>query len=137
MIKHVIMGVAAATLYSFTAEAENATITNHFKTVINKKPYNVEVCVDQPTSGDKTADTLKGAIIGGIIGNNIKGENNGGALGAIVGGMLGHSNSSASAGTKRVCNVETRYNEEEITIYSHSTITFKYEGKIYNVKFKR
>jgi len=88
-------------------------------------------------SGDKTGDALKGAIIGGILGNNIKGEKDGGAIGAIIGGMLGHSNSNASGGTKRVCQVETRYSEESRRVYSHSTISFIYEGKSYRVNFKK
>ena len=52
-------------------------------------------------SGDKTADTLKGAILGGVIGNNVGNVDNGGAIGAIIGGMIGHNNSNASGGTKR------------------------------------
>ena len=46
--------------------------------------------------GDKTADTLKGAIIGGVIGNNVGDVDNGGAIGAIIGGMLGHNNSNVT-----------------------------------------
>ena len=112
-------------------------IQDHFKTVIQQKPYTVEVCRDERVSGDKTGDTLKGAILGGIIGNNVGNIENGGALGAVLGGMLGHSNSNASGGTKRVCNTETRYNESERTIYSHSTITFEFEGKTYTLRFKK
>ena len=67
----------------------------------------------------------------------IKGEKDGGAIGAIIGGMLGHSNSNASGGSKRVCQVETRYTEESRRVYSHSTISFIYEGKSYRVNFKK
>ena len=98
---------------------DNTTIQDHYKNVIHKKPYSVEVCYDQQTSGDKTGDAIKGAIIGGLLGNNIKGEQDGGAIGAVIGGMLGHANSNATGGTRTVCNVETRYNEERQTIYSH------------------
>ena len=59
------------------------------KTVVNRVPYNVEVCTNQTVSGDKTGDTLKGAIIGGVIGNNVGNVDNGGAIGAaVIGGML-------------------------------------------------
>ena len=110
---------------------------DHFKQIISKTPYKTEVCYDKQVSGDRTGDALTGAIIGGVIGNNIKGEKDGGAIGAIIGGMLGHSNSNASGGTKRVCQVETRYTEESRRVYSHSTISFIYEGKSYRVNFKK
>ena len=110
---------------------------DHYKNVINKSPYNVEVCYDRTVSGDKTGDAVKGAIIGGILGNNIKGENNGGAIGAIIGGMLGHSNSTATGGTQRRCVMETRYKETSARVYSHSTITFSYEGRTHRVNFQK
>ena len=117
--------------------ASAQTITDVTKQVINKTPYQVEVCYDQQVSGDKTGDAIKGAIIGGLLGNNIKGEKDGGAIGAVIGGMLGHANSNAVGGTKRVCNVETRYNEEVVTVYSHSIVSFVHEGKEYQLKFQK
>ncbi len=113
-------------------------VTDVTKQVINKTPYQVEVCTNRQVSGDKTGDTLMGAIIGGAIGNNVtKNVDNGGAVGALLGGMLAHNNSRASGGTKRVCSVETRYNETVSTVYSHSTITFSHEGKSYTLKFNK
>jgi outer membrane lipoprotein SlyB len=123
--------------WSGFAFGEEASTQDHYKTVINKKPYQVEICEDVAVSGDKTADVLTGAIIGGAIGNNIKGEKNGGAIGAILGGMLGHANSSATGGTKRQCVVETRYNEESVEVYSHSTVTFTHEGRTYTLRFTK
>ena len=114
-----------------------ADVQDHYKNVINQIPYTVEVCRDRVVSGDKTGDALAGAIIGGILGNNIKGEKDGGAIGAIIGGMLGHSNSSVNGGVKTYCSNQTRYKEESKTVYSHSTITFEYEGKLYKVRFKK
>lgn len=117
--------------------ANAETVVDVTKQVINKTPYQVEVCYDQQVSGDKTGDAIKGAIIGGLLGNNIKGEQDGGAIGAVIGGMLGHANSDATGGTRRVCNVETRYNEEVVTVYSHSIVSFAYEGKEYQLKFQK
>ena len=117
--------------------ANAASTMDHFKEVIYKKPYSVEVCSDVSTSGDKTGDAIKGTIIGGLLGNNIKGEEHGGAAGAVIGAMLGHANSNATGGSKTVCKVETRYNEERQTIYSHSTVTFTHEGKEYTVRFQK
>ena len=120
---------------SGTAYAE--TVQDYNKQVINRVPYNVEVCTNQSVGGDKTGDTLKGAIIGGIIGNNVGDVKNGGALGAVLGGMIGHNNSNATGGTQRVCNVQTRYNEESVTVYSHSVVTFYHEGRQYKLRFQK
>lgn len=133
----VILTVWVIAFWSGFAFGEEANIQDHYKTVINKTPYQIEVCEDVAVSGDKTADVLTGAIIGGAIGNNIKGEQNGGAIGAILGGMLGHANSSATGGTRRQCAVETRYNEESIEVYSHSTVTFTHEGRTYTLRFTK
>ena len=82
--------------------------------------------------------SLIGAIIGGAIGQNItKDLPDGATAGAIIGGILGNQNSTASDGTKLVCNKMKRYEESMETIYSHSTITFIYEGKQYSVNFKK
>ena len=130
------IGVIAFTFIANSVKADTQ-VQDHYKNIIYKTPSQVEVCYDRSVSGDKTGDAIKGAIIGGILGNNIKGEKDGGAIGAIIGGMLGHSNSNASSGTKRVCQVETRYTEESRRVYSHSTISFIYEGKSYRVNFKK
>ena len=115
----------------------NARVQDHYKTVIQQTPYQVELCRDVNVSGDKTGDTVKGAILGGIIGNNVGNIDNGGALGAILGGMLGHSNSNATGGTKRVCSTETRYREKSAVVYSHSTISWRLDGKNYTLKFHK
>ena len=120
---------------STSAYAE--TVQDFNKTVINRVPYNVEVCTNQSVGGDKTGDTLKGAIIGGIIGNNVGDVKNGGALGAVLGGMIGHNNSNATGGVQRVCQLQTRYNEESVTVYSHSVVTFYHEGKQYKLRFQK
>ena len=116
----------------------NVDVQDYQKTVIKRTPYNVEVCSERKVSGDKTGDALMGAIIGGIIGNNVtKNLPDGGTAGAIIGGMLGHQNSTAKDGTELVCRNLTRYKESMETIYSHSIITFNYDGKSYTVRFKK
>lgn len=137
MIKHTLIAIGLSLSATTVAFGQEPVIQDHYKEVINQKPYHVEVCKDVSVSGDKSGDMLKGAIIGGIIGNNVGNIENGGALGAVLGGMFGHNNSNAQGGTKRVCNTEVRYNEERQTIYSHSTIKFVSQGKWYTLKFKR
>ena len=129
----IILGLTACT----PAVAQEPIIKDHYKTIIDQRPYHVEVCKNVSMSGDKSGDMLKGAIIGGIIGNNVGNVENGGTIGAILGGMLGHNNSNKTAGTQRVCNTEIRYNEKSRTIYSHSTIKFVSQGKWYTLNFKR
>ena len=137
-----IFGIAfiLAILSVQTAEASErimGEVIDHYAKKVVDVPTTSTVCSEQQVSGDKTADTLMGALIGGIIGNNIKGEQNGGAAGAVIGGMIGHNNSKASGGTKTVCQTETRYTEEKRTIYSHSTVTFTHNGKQYTLRFQK
>ena len=134
-MKHLTLGAIGFIAFTFIANSVKAdtTVQDHYKNVIQKKPYTVEVCYQG--SGDKTGDTLLGAIIGGAIGQNItKDLPDGATAGAIIGGILGNQNSTAS-GT--YCKTETRFNEESRTVYSHSTITFVYEGKQYKLNFKK
>ena len=136
-MNRIILGLGLFVSACSPAAAQEPIIQDHYKEVINQKPYHVEVCKNVSVDGDKSGDMLKGAIIGGIIGNNVGDIENGGALGAVLGGMFGHNNSNATGGTKRVCNTEVRYNEERQTIYSHSTIKFVSQGKWYTLNFKR
>ena len=55
---------------------------------------------------------------------------------AIIGGMIGHNNSTATGGTKTVCQLETRYDEEQVSVYSHSVIKFEYNNRVYTATFK-
>jgi len=129
------LAITALALGLTTTSALAETVTDHYKTVINQKPYTVEVCRQVSASGDKTGDTLKGAIIGGIIGNNVGDVKNGGALGAVLGGMIGHNKSNATGGTRTQCQTETRYEEQFREVYSHSIVTFTTDGKQYSLRF--
>ena len=83
---------------SVSSFAEN--IRDVTKRIVRNVPYQVENCSDRNVSGDKTFDTITGAIIGGAIGNNVtKNVQNGGAVGAIIGGILGNQNSTANTST--------------------------------------
>ena len=70
-------------LIGASGSAYAETVQDFNKTVINRVPYNVEVCTNQTVGGDKSGDMLKGAIIGGVIGNNVGDVDNGGAIGAL------------------------------------------------------
>ena len=122
---------------AFATQPHAAVVNDHQKTIIKRTPQVVEVCSERNVSGDKTADTILGAIIGGAIGQNItKDLPDGATAGAIIGGILGNQNSTIN-GKQMRCRTMTRYNESMETIYSHSTITFNYEGRTYTVRFKK
>lgn len=129
MKKLLITTLFAAAVGCTSAIAE--TTQDHFKQVIVKKPYTVEVCTEGNNKSDIT-NFLEGAIVGGAIGNNIPGEDGGGALGAFLGGVY---NAERNKGPQ--CQKETRYEEERQTIYSHSTVTFTHEGKQYTLRFQK
>ena len=108
-----------------------------FKTETVRIPHTQQVCEDVYHGGDKSGDMLRGAIIGGIIGNNIKGEKDGGAIGAIIGGMMGHNNSTATGGVSTQCRNVTHYTTETQRVYSYSIVKFYYNGRYYSVRFQK
>ena len=115
-------------------------VEDHYKSIITRQPYQVEVCNEVHTPNGPTVFgqgfSLDGAIIGGIIGNNVtKNVENGGTAGAIIGGLLGGQNQGYTSGTQ--CHTQTRYNETPKRVYSHSTITFTIDGRQQSVRFYR
>ena len=86
-------------------------------TTPTQKCWTEEVPVyGQGPDTDTTGDMLTGAIIGGILGNNLKGEKDGGAAGAILGGILGHQNAKNKKGQtitgyRQVNKCATSYDE--------------------------
>ena len=124
-------GVAFMLAFSGVAQAQEPSVVDHYKTVIVQHPQRVEVCQQGNRQSD-LSNFLSGALIGGAIGNNIPGEKGGGTIGALIGGAM---NTERNKGQS--CRVETRYHEEQKTVYSHSTITFNYQGKLYSVNFKK
>ena len=132
----IAFGASFLTSVAFADNNVMGVTTDHYKTVIKQQPYTVEVCKEIAVSGDKTADTLTGAIIGGVIGHQIDHEA-GAKVGGVLGGLIGHDRSDAVGGTRTQCQRETRYNEERVEVYSHSTITFWDNNREYTVKFNR
>tara|TARA_A100001011_G_scaffold297496_2_gene310217 strand:+ start:956 stop:1378 length:423 start_codon:yes stop_codon:yes gene_type:complete len=115
----------------------NAQIYHHYELHYIQEPYKVKVCGDKVISGDKTGDTLGGAILGGLIGKALTGQDDGAKIGALFGGIIGHNESKAQSGTQRVCHIETRYREKTQNMYSHSIITWRMNGREYNLRFQK
>jgi uncharacterized protein YcfJ len=114
----------------------NSTIIDHYKTIIEREPYHVEVCQKVITQGgDPTAGAIIGGIIGGVLGNQVDGKNSGEA-GAVIGAIIGIENEKKKkAGEYTQCNKEIRYHETSRTVYSHSELDFEYNGRWYKVQF--
>tara|TARA_B100001109_G_C18754983_1_gene423256 strand:+ start:69 stop:524 length:456 start_codon:yes stop_codon:yes gene_type:complete len=137
-ITAIILGTVMffGTFLFFSAYAFSQTVTvtsdikDHFKIVIDRQPYRVEICEKGNQSGASAGDLLSGAIIGGAIGNNIKGEENGGAIGALIGTIFANEKAKQDK-----CVVETRYNETRREVYDYSTFSFQYGNKTYTTKF--
>ena len=125
-----IIGTALALIampaQAYNSNSTNASIQDHYKSIIQQQPYQVEVCQDVSIGGDRTGDTFKGALLGGIIGNNItKNMPDGGTAGLLIGGLFGHMNQDNAGGsTQTRCSTQTSYTETQQNVYSHSTITF-------------
>lgn len=133
-----LMTLATCNNPAIATQPYNVDVQDHIKTVIKRIPQTWEVCSEVDVPGDKTADTLLGAIIGGAIGQNItKDLPDGATAGAIIGGILGNQNSKTINGKQMKCTKNTRYQDTIEKLYSHSTITFTYEGKQYTVRFTK
>ena len=123
---------------------DNAIVFDHYKSVVKQVPYDVEVCkqVRQGTGNGSATNEIIGAIFGGAIGNQF-GEGDGKdamtLAGMFLGASLAHDDELAQGPgvitTK--CYIETRYDEAARKVYSHSTITFRINGKKYRLNFMK
>lgn len=124
-------------LYFITSSAysADATVKDHFKTVIEQSPYSVEVCKDVSTNNNGSA--VLGGLIGGLLGSQLgngDGKTAMAGVGAVTGAIIGSNNSNGTT-NRRQCQIETRYEELKRRVYSHSTVTFYTEGSKYTLKF--
>ena len=144
-MKQVILLITALVLstQAFAGNVERPNVYDHYKTVVNQTPYHVEVCTPGHTTYNdsaSSADVLFGAILGGVIGNQVGGGSGKDAatiLGAILGADITNKRHSGMVTTGPSCTVETRYKETVSEVYSHSTITFMVNGKGYSLDFAK
>ena len=138
MNKLIVGGIV--TLMSTSAMAE--TVTDHYKEIIEQTPYRVEVCKDVVIQGKTDqGGAIIGGLIGGLIGNQVgKGGGKAAAtgIGAMTGAIIGSNNNKTTPSTtQRQCQIETRYEETARQVYSHSIITFMYNGKQQTLSFQK
>lgn len=125
------------------AEATKAQIEDHYKTIVEQKPYTVQTCKEVLTEKEAPMDTggaVVGGIIGGVIGNQIgkgSGKEAATAAGAITGAIIGGKNGKKEYQTRQHCEYVTTYKQIEKTVYSHSTITFYDNGHKYTLNFSK
>ena len=138
MKKLIVAGIV--TLMSTSAMAE--TVTDHYKEIIEQIPYRVEVCKDVVIQGKTDqGSAIIGGIIGGVIGNQFgKGGGKAAAtgIGAMTGAIIGgNNNKTTPSTTQRQCQIETRHEETAREVYSHSIVTFMYNGKQQVLRFTK
>jgi len=139
------LSLVAVTAIPALAESSTANIQDHFKTVLEQKPYKVEVCKDVqvPYGSKKEFDqesAIIGGLIGGVIGNQFgkgSGKEAATGVGALTGAIIGGNKDKGPEGytTQRQCQIETRYEETQREVYSHSTVTFYSDGIKRSLKF--
>jgi len=142
-MKHKIIGLTTGVLLaaSVSALADTVNVQDHYREVIYLEPYTVEVCSKQQVSAASQADIANaafwGAIFGAVVGDVVTDGDGGKLPGAVIGGAIGANNAAAESGTTTatVCKTETRKKSTSMNEYSHSTITFDYDGSMYEVDF--
>ena len=146
-MKKTLLLATALAFITTSAIASDAEVRDYTKTVIEQKPYTVEVCkeVQVPLGPKRTFDqesAIIGGIIGGVIGNQIGkggGKEAATGIGAMAGAIIGGTKESVPEGytTQQQCHKETRYEETKKEIYSHSIVTFWHDGKKHSLRFQK
>ena len=134
-----ILAITTLALGLTATSAYAESVTDHYKTIIDQKPYNVEVCKTVTVQGSSAGEgALGGMIIGGVLGKVLGGNDKGAAAGAILGGVIGADKAQKKpTGTRQQCQIETRYKESQREVYSHSVVTFYTDGKQYSLRFTK
>jgi uncharacterized protein YcfJ len=146
MITATAIGIALVAFNITNAFAEQYNVTGVvksvnpvYKTVSQQIPTQSCSTVDVPVYGNNGNSgssvfglDLEGAIIGGVIGNNVtKNVDNGGAAGALIGGLLGSQNKRNNqqiVGYRQEQRCSTSYSTQQQQVFSHNNIVIDVEG---------
>ena len=137
----IVWGVVFVVAFSGVASAETFTVTGTItdsqpiyktRTISNptQKCWNEDVPIYGQTQND--GFSVPGAIIGGIIGNNVtKNLPDGGTAGAIIGGLFGNkmgNNNQQITGYRTVKKCSTSYDTSTEEYLAGYKITYKAAG---------
>ena len=139
MKKHKIIGLIFGIIFAASAMAatNHFDIKDHYHEVVYLEPYTIEVCEQQRVTNqdDLINNAFWGAIFGAVVGDVID-EDSGKVPGAVIGAAIGANEAEKnSTTTAMVCKTETRKKSTTVNEYSHSTISFEYDGIMYEVDF--
>ena len=139
-----------AILFTSAASAENSVrgnVVDYYNNVVVSTPHEKRLCEEYqvPIYGQQGSvdggDVLMGMIIGGLMGKGLTGQDNGAAAGAVFGGVIAadKANKTVVQGykTETKCRTEVRYSDRTERRYTHSIITFRYEGRDISVQFQK
>ena len=139
-----------AILFATTASADSpvkGNVVDYYNNVVVSTPHEKRLCEEYqvPIYGQQGSvdggDVLMGMIIGGLMGKGLTGQDNGAAAGAVFGGVIAadKANKTVVQGykTETKCRTEVRYSDREERRYTHSIITFRYEGRDISVQFQK
>ena len=140
-----------AILFTSAASAENSVrgnVTDYYNNVVVSTPHEKRLCEEYqvPIYGLQGSvdggDVLMGMIIGGLLGKGVTGQDNGAAAGAVFGGVIAADKGSKKTviqgyKTETKCRTEVRYSDRTERRYTHSIVTFRYEGRDISVQFQK
>jgi uncharacterized protein YcfJ len=139
-IKYIIAYLVLVTLTSIAladTPVKEYVVEDHFRVETILHPYYIEECTERYVGGDKTGDTMSGAVIGAGIGNALGKDTEATLAGALIGGLIGHNKSNARPYYKKECKQVQKMQRSERKVYSHSTIKFTHQGKTYFESFDK
>ena len=143
LVTVVAFGLAACT------PAFGETVQDHYKDVTKRVSTTYQSCevvqvpiYGQVGPGASGTDVLTGMIIGGLIGKGATGKDNGAAAGAVLGGVIAADKKNKKQQIvgyreEQVCKDVTTYEVSTHSVYSHSTVTFKHDGRTYSLRFQK
>ena len=122
-------------------------VVDYYNNVVVSTPHEKRLCEEYqvPIYGQQGSvdggDVLMGMIIGGLMGKGLTGQDNGAAAGAVFGGVIAADKAGKRTvqgyKTETKCRTEVRYSDREERRYTHSIITFRYEGRDISVQFQK
>jgi uncharacterized protein YcfJ len=146
MKKVFIVGLIFGAFSAYANESINGYVQDHYKTVTRKVPVTQQYCQDVqiPIQGSRSDGKAGGVILGGLVGNALGaavGVDGGRTLGTVIGMVAGNEMSREDRvegyRVERRCNDTVSYETRSETVYSHSTVQFNSNGRVYTLTFKK